>query len=242
MVNLTLPFTTNEMISISTSHIFRSWVVISHLRRPMSFLSLNLYETPWFTSGMNVLLRKSDDFPVSYSHGHVAERLKSSFRTFYCQYADLIWQYEVSLSQMLNVAIVVKSKVLVEFLCCHVAFWIYCRCRDFCHRTESDIFLFLMTFWPLTSYSDVPTDPTFHQFHDLYIELDLHREWFSWSICNGFCMPAENTYPFGQLVPSVLGTYLCSNCKEKFSRSCRDFSRSFTFNTPRYCFVFGPHA
>ena len=28
--------------------------------------------------------------------------------------------------------------------------------------------------WPLTN-SDFPTDQTFHQFHDLYTELDLHR-------------------------------------------------------------------
>ena len=31
-----------------------------------------------------------------------------------------------------------------------------------------------MRFWPLTN-SDFPTDQTFHQFHDLYTELDLHR-------------------------------------------------------------------
>ena len=31
-----------------------------------------------------------------------------------------------------------------------------------------------MTFWPLTN-SDLPTNQTFHQFHDLYTELDLHR-------------------------------------------------------------------
>ena len=31
------PFTTNEMISISTSKTFRSWVVTFHLRRPMAF-------------------------------------------------------------------------------------------------------------------------------------------------------------------------------------------------------------
>ena len=31
-----------------------------------------------------------------------------------------------------------------------------------------------MTFWPFTN-SDFPTDQTFHQFHDLYTELDLHR-------------------------------------------------------------------
>ena len=32
-----------------------------------------------------------------------------------------------------------------------------------------------MTFWTMTSYSDFPTDQTFHQFHDLNSELDLHR-------------------------------------------------------------------
>ena len=36
-----------------------------------------------------------------------------------------------------------------------------------------------MTFWPLTN-SDFPTDQTFHQSHDLYTELNLHR------IMNGF--------------------------------------------------------
>ena len=34
--------------------------------------------------------------------GYVKERLKSSLRKFYCRYGDLIKQYEVSLSQMLN--------------------------------------------------------------------------------------------------------------------------------------------
>ena len=34
--------------------------------------------------------------------GYVKERLKSSFRKFYGRYGDLIKQYEVSLSQMLN--------------------------------------------------------------------------------------------------------------------------------------------
>ena len=41
IVNYNLPFTTNENVSISTSHTFRSWVVIFHLRRLMTFLSLS---------------------------------------------------------------------------------------------------------------------------------------------------------------------------------------------------------
>ena len=66
MVNFTLPSTTNEMISISTSQTFRSWVVIFHLRRPMAFLSLNLYDTPGLALRMNVLFWGPGDFPVSY--------------------------------------------------------------------------------------------------------------------------------------------------------------------------------
>ena len=67
--------------------------------------------------------------------GYLVERLKSSFRKFYGRYGDLVEQYGVTLSRMLN-----------------------------------DI----LTFWPLTN-SNLPTNQTFHQFHDLYTELDLHR-------------------------------------------------------------------
>ena len=68
MVNFTLPSTTNEMISISTSQTFRSWVVTFHLRQPMAFLSLNLYDTPGLAPRMNVLFWGPGDFPVSYSN------------------------------------------------------------------------------------------------------------------------------------------------------------------------------
>ena len=57
MVNFTRPSTTNEMISISTSHTFHSWVVIFHLRQPMAFLSLNLYDTPGLALCMDVLFQ-----------------------------------------------------------------------------------------------------------------------------------------------------------------------------------------
>ena len=45
MVNFTIPFTTNQLISISTSHTFRSCVVIFHHRWSMAFLCLSLYDT-----------------------------------------------------------------------------------------------------------------------------------------------------------------------------------------------------
>ena len=68
MVNFTLPSTTSEMISISTSQTFRSWVVIFHHRRPVACLSLNLYDTPGLAPRMNVLFWGPGDFPVSYSN------------------------------------------------------------------------------------------------------------------------------------------------------------------------------
>ena len=68
MVNFTLPSTTSEMISISTSQTFRSWVVIFHHHRPMACLSLNLYDTPGLAPHMNVLFWGPGDFPVSYSN------------------------------------------------------------------------------------------------------------------------------------------------------------------------------
>ena len=55
MVNFTLPFSTNEMISISTSQTFCAWVVVFHLRRPMAFLYLSLYDTSWLSPRMDVL-------------------------------------------------------------------------------------------------------------------------------------------------------------------------------------------
>ena len=35
---------------------------------------------------------------------------------------------------------------LVAFLYCHVAFWTFCECGGICHRTESDLFIFLLVF------------------------------------------------------------------------------------------------
>ena len=55
MVNFSFPSSTSEMISISTSQTFHSYVVIFHLRRPMACLSLNLYDTPGLAPRMNVL-------------------------------------------------------------------------------------------------------------------------------------------------------------------------------------------
>ena len=102
MVNFKLPSTTNKTISTSTSQTFHSWVLIFHLRRPMTFLSLNLHDTSGLAPRMNVSFGGPGDLLVSYSNrDKIVERLKSSFRKF-GHYGDLIQQYEVFLSRMLN--------------------------------------------------------------------------------------------------------------------------------------------
>ena len=99
MVNFTLQFTTNKIVSISTSQTFCSWVVIYHHRQPMACLSLNLHDTPGLAPSMIALFWRPGDFPVAYSNRDISwKRLKSSFWKFYDRYCYLIQQYEVSLS------------------------------------------------------------------------------------------------------------------------------------------------
>ena len=68
-----------------------------------------LYDTPGLAPRMNVLFWGPDDFPVSYSN---RDTLKSSFRKFYGRYGDLIQQYEVSLSRMLNGILILDQQWL----------------------------------------------------------------------------------------------------------------------------------
>ena len=62
----------------------------------MTFLSLSLYDTPGPAPRMNILYWGLCAFPVSYSNRD------NSFNTLNRRYGDLIQQYEVSLSWMLN--------------------------------------------------------------------------------------------------------------------------------------------
>ena len=60
-----------------------------------------LYDTPGLAPRMNVLFWGRPSSKL-LKQGYLAERLKSFFRQFYGRYGDLIQQYEVSLSRMLN--------------------------------------------------------------------------------------------------------------------------------------------
>ena len=92
------------MISVSTSQTFCSWVVIFLLHRPMEFLSLSLYirYTRACSSYECFILRARRPSSKLLKQGYLVKRLKSQFRKFHGRYGDLIQQYEVSLSRLLN--------------------------------------------------------------------------------------------------------------------------------------------
>ena len=103
MVNFTLQSTTNEMISISTSQTFRSWVVIFNLRQPMEFYLSTYTILPGLLLVWNVLYWGPGDFPVSYSNRDTSRNAWNRHSgSFMVDMGDLIQQYEVSLSRMLN--------------------------------------------------------------------------------------------------------------------------------------------
>ena len=92
-----------------------------------------------------------------------------------------------------------------------------------------------MTFWSLTN-SDFPTIQTFHQFHDLNTELDLHRLWVvSMEHLQRVRHASRERLPFRTpgSIPHC-GTCLCSNCWDQIPRTCHVFTRLFTSNTPWY--------
>ena len=74
-------------------------------------------------------------------------------------------------------AIVVKSKFSVAFFCfVALLFGLFCGCRGFCHRTESDIFLFLFKWY---SFSFLLFFLSIHQLvHDVtswYYEICMYN-------------------------------------------------------------------
>ena len=89
--------------------------------------------------------------------------------------------------------------------------------------------------WFLTN-SDFPTNQTFHQFHDIYTELDLHRLWVvSMDHLQRVWHASMERLPFRTpgSVPHC-GTCFCSNCWDQIPRACHVFTRLFTSNTPWY--------
>ena len=90
------------------------------------FLSSNIPSSPAYGVFISQLIRYSRACPSYgcfilrarrlssklFKQGYLAERLKSSFRKFYGRYGDLIQQYEVSLSRMLNDILILDQQWL----------------------------------------------------------------------------------------------------------------------------------
>ena len=96
----------------------------------------------------------------------------------------------------------VRNRCVIKLFCgvaCVVTlqFWHFCWCRGFCHRTESDLFLFL--------------------FMELRVVSKQHLQlvWHASKEHVPFRTPASVT---------PLGTYLCSNGWDTLSRACRIFT------------------
>ena len=125
--------------------------------------------------------------------GYLVEHLKSSFRKFYGRYGDLIQQYEVSLSRMLN-DILILDQVTSQPI-----------------RLSNNF----VTLIPSLTFTDY--------------------EWFPWSICKGYGMPAGNAYPSRHLVPSPIVGLACSPIVEtrflELAMALLDFSPRIPLGT-----------
>ena len=93
---------TNVTISISTLQIFRSWVAIFQPRPPTASLFRSLYGMPGLAARMDVLSWGRHDFQISFSNRDTSRNAWNRHWGSFKVEGDLIKQYEVSLSQMLN--------------------------------------------------------------------------------------------------------------------------------------------
>ena len=92
-----------------------------------------------------------------------------------------------------------------------------------------------MTLWYLTN-SDFPTNKTFHQFHDLDTELDLHRLWVvSMEHLQLVSHASREGLPYRTpgSVPRC-GICLYFKCWDQIPRTCHLLTRLFTSKTPWY--------
>ena len=99
-----------------------------------------------------------------------------------------------------------------------------------------------MAFWPWISYSDSPTDNTFHQLFNLVTDIDLHRITSSFhgtfATSMAYIVPAGDTYPYGHLVLSPFcGLVFAPIVETRFHELAVSFS-TFRLEYPLVGFVF----
>ena len=98
-----------------------------------------------------------------------------------------------------------------------------------------------MTLLPLTSYSDFPTDQTFHQFHDLDTVLDLHgiTSGFHEAFATGVaCQQGTITNQETWFRPPFWDLLMLQLLRPVFPEFVVSFPKLFPLNTPRYLLDF----
>ena len=220
-----LPFMTNEMISISISQTFRSREVIFHLRRPLAFLSLSLYDTPGLAPRMNTLCWEPGDFQVSYSNkdislnawnrhsgtfmvdtGTLCSNMNSPSHEYYMTFWPLIsysdsptdWTFHITNFPFLSTLLPILTFTDLRVFSMEILQWVWHASRERLPlRTPC-----IAPFWGLAYALIIETSlPTLHRFYDRN-EPDLRWERFPWSICRWYDMPTRSAYPSGHLALS----------------------------------------
>ena len=103
--------------------------------------------------------------------------------------------------------------ILISFIFVHHQYW-FSKCISYICNIM--IILYFILQRPLIIIEEpnvLECHQTFHQFHDLDTELDLHRLWV---VCNGCGMRAGNADPSGHLVPSPIVGLACPIVETRF--------------------------
>ena len=190
-------------------------------------LSLILYEMRGLASRIHSFSLKARRISNKLlKQGCLGLRLKSHFGKFYSQNGDLIQQYEVFLSRMLNAILTLDPPCLLNQSDFPLISWRWYRiwpspnnewfpcsiCNECGMPAGNALLSGPLVPSPVGGFHMLwllrPVFPTLPRCNDR-TELDLHWvERFQWSICDGRGIPAGSTYPSRHLVPSPC---LCTN-------------------------------
>ena len=145
-------FTTNAMTSDFLLSISPGWVVMFLDCHPMVFTFLSLLDLLGVALAFRISILNL--FKLLPNYWHRVTYITSSEKYMESSTGHTITFYLNLFSGKVRIPLTglttpvewlsfCNKSFWWRFLCCHIAFWIFWRCRGFCHRTESDIFLFL---------------------------------------------------------------------------------------------------
>ena len=186
--------------------------------------------------------------------GYVKERLKSSLRKFYGRYRDLIKQYDVSLSQMLNDILwpdhmqwqpptdqtLYRTRPFPKFWVVSIEHLRRVWHADRDAYSSGHLVLSHLGVANVLLLRPLPLKNTLHhQFTTvsliwLLTEFDITEYRFQWDICNGCGMLTGDAYSSGHLVLSLLDLHMFYLLRPILFRTCRYFTGLCSSNIPRY--------